>query len=97
MGYGYRAIFKILQTYISNGYNTITKIISRWAPPSENQIQAYIDFVVKRTGIPANQIVGYTLNPTDIVKIVRAISRVENGVNAVESDVSDGYQLWLKS
>lgn len=96
MAYGYRAIFKILQTYLASGHNTITKIINRWAPPSENQTSAYVDFVSKFTNIPADKIVSYSINPTEIVKIVKAISRVENGVDAIDKDVSDGYQLWLK-
>ena len=36
MPYGYRAAFVTLATYNSRGWNTIEKIISRWAPPCEN-------------------------------------------------------------
>lgn len=32
MPYGYRAAFVTLATYLSRGWNTIEKIITRWAP-----------------------------------------------------------------
>ncbi|MFT5755394.1 MAG: hypothetical protein ACI9LM_000101 [Alteromonadaceae bacterium] len=47
--YGFRAAYKILMTY-RNKYDlrTISDIIHRWAPTSENDTQAYIDYVSKR-------------------------------------------------
>jgi hypothetical protein len=42
LAYGYRAAFVILGTYLSQGCNTIEKIISRWAPPAENDTESYI-------------------------------------------------------
>ena len=52
MAYGIRAGFIILRNYITghNGrtrrYNTVDKIIRRWAPPTENATQKYIDYVL---------------------------------------------------
>lgn len=43
--YAVRALFKLLINYIRKGYNTPEKIISRFAPPSENHTETYIDFV----------------------------------------------------
>lgn len=43
--YGFRAAFITLQSYGKNGYNTIRKIVTRWAPPSENPTQTYIKYV----------------------------------------------------
>ena len=41
--YGLRAAFKLLRTYYTkHGCKTITQIISRWAPETENQVVAYI-------------------------------------------------------
>lgn len=43
MAWGYRAMFKCLNTYSRKyGLDTIRKMISRWAPPSENDTDAYI-------------------------------------------------------
>ncbi len=53
--YGLRAAFKLLQTYYTkHGCKTITQIISRWAPETENQVVAYIKAVVR----------GWILTPT---------------------------------
>lgn len=43
--YGYRAAWIIMHTYYRKGYNTIEKIISRWAPRTENNTEAYVKFV----------------------------------------------------
>lgn len=42
---GLRAGLKLLFTYIDRGDNTIEKIIQRFAPPSENSTNAYIEYV----------------------------------------------------
>lgn len=46
LNYGCRAALFLLNAYIKRGYDTIPKIISRWAPASENNTKAYIDYVV---------------------------------------------------
>ncbi|MEO0340370.1 MAG: hypothetical protein AAF242_14315, partial [Bacteroidota bacterium] len=51
MEYGTRAAMINLRSYINRyGRNTITKIVSRWAPDHENDTQAYIRFVSEQTG-----------------------------------------------
>jgi hypothetical protein len=48
--WGYRAMFKILNTYISSYHlNTIDKMINRYAPPIENDTEAYIKFVCDKS------------------------------------------------
>ena len=67
---------KILKNY---GLNTITQIISRWAPPSENNTAAYISSVANSTGFDPNQ----ALNMNDantLTALVAAITRQENGL-----------------
>lgn len=44
--YGWRAALLLIRNYIIHGYDTIPKIISRWAPPSENHTEVYINTVV---------------------------------------------------
>lgn len=46
--YGFRAAFITLKNYGKNGYNTIRKIVTRWAPPLENPTQTYIRYVALR-------------------------------------------------
>ena len=76
MEFGIRAGFIILRKYI-NGYfgltakhNTIEKIIRRWAPPSENATQNYIDFVAKDMGIAPKEINPLSGNPVEFIRDV---------------------------
>ena len=91
--YGYRAAFRILRTYINNyKCDTIRKIISRWAPKSENHTENYIKTVSERSGIPADDPV-YADSREMMIRIVAAMSYVENGREAVMSDVIRGWEL----
>lgn len=54
--YGFRAAYKLITTYISQGNNTISKIISKWAPPTENDTESYIKFIEYETLIDRNQL-----------------------------------------
>ena len=79
--YGFRAGYKILTNYIKNGYNTIEKIISRWAPPTENNTEKYIEFVAEDTLIDRDEI----LTDESIhdywtkLMILRAMAKMESG------------------
>lgn len=51
--YGIRALAKILMNYRTRyGLKTIRQIISRWAPATENDTEAYIQSVSKTTYSP---------------------------------------------
>jgi hypothetical protein len=76
---GYRAAFHLLiNSYIAKGQDTIEEIIYKWAPPKDNNdTEAYIKTVVKRSGISRTQVI----KPTDtdsLIKIVAAMSFQEN-------------------
>lgn len=93
MAYGYRAAFKVLRTYINNyKCDTIRKIISRWAPKNENHTENYIKVVSERSGIPENDTV-YADNREMMIRIVAAMSFVENGREAEMSNVIKGWEL----
>lgn len=95
--YGYRAIFKLLRTYISRGTNTIGKMISTWAPePEAWKIRAYINNVVQTTGIPENRVISAD-DWNSLAKIVAAISGFENGVPANMQEVMQGMALAQQS
>ncbi|AXF40831.1 internal virion protein with endolysin domain [Shigella phage SFPH2] len=75
---GVRALAKNLMSYGRQGYDSIEKIINRWAPPSENDTQSYIDSVVAATGIPASQSIDLT-NPDVLASLSEAIGYHETG------------------
>lgn len=95
MPYGYRAAFVTLATYLSRGCNTIEKIISRWAPPSENNTQEYISTVVKYSSVAADEALT-VVSGDKYILIVSAMSFVENGVNADINQVKAGFNLQTK-
>lgn len=75
---GVRALAKNLQSYGRQGYDSIEKIINRWAPPNENDTQSYINSVVAATGIPATQSIDLT-NPDVLASLSEAIGYHETG------------------
>ena len=93
--WGYRAIFMLLHTYRVRGYgDTIAKMIVRYAPPSENNTEAYISRLCQATDIPRDMPLD-TLNPEQMIPIVCAISAVENGVDADVDVVTKGWELFM--
>ena len=98
MQYGIRAGFIILRKYM-NGYfgmtekfNTIEKMIARWAPRSENNTESYISQVVAYTGIPRHQRLSFT-NKRYMVAIVDAMIRVECGQPVDVAIIESAYDM----
>ena len=76
---GIRALTKVLMNYYSKyELNTVTKIIERFAPPSENDTEAYIDVVAKRLGVGKDTEIWVPRTGT-LELLVRAIIQHENG------------------
>ena len=93
MAYGYRAMFKILFNYYRvYGLKTIRQLISRWAPKNENNTQAYVKLVASYAGIAEDTLLQFTED--EMVKIVAAMSRVENGREANTAEVISGWRLY---
>jgi hypothetical protein len=97
MAYGYRAAFVTLGTYLSKyRRNTIDKIIKAWAPPEDNNnTEAYIAAVEKQSGVARDKVLT-DKSGDDYIKIVAAMSKVENGKPAVMSEVESGFKLQWK-
>jgi hypothetical protein len=83
MEYGIRAAFCLLRTY-ARKYRlySVRDIITRWAPPSENDTASYIRHVCMMTGFGGNQ----RLTEKDWPRLVKAMARMECGVE-LEDDV----------
>lgn len=98
MQYGIRAGFVILRKYITgyNGitqkFNTIEKIVRRWAPPTENATQRYIDFVAKDMGISPHQTIAFP-NKSQMVDLVYAMIFVECGQRVGKDIISSAYDM----
>lgn len=95
MALGYRALFVLLDTYrIRYGLDTVRTMIARWAPPSENDTEAYVRSVCRLTGLPPDRPLD-TRDRATMLPLAGAISRVENGVDAIGQEVAAGWELFV--
>ena len=91
--WGYRALLKTLQTYRKkHKLQTIAELISRWAPANENNTPAYIRSVCREMQMPSTCVPDVEDKDT-MCALAAAISRHENGVDAVMEDVERGWEL----
>jgi len=91
MEWGIRAAFVLLRTYSTKYHaNCIRDIISRWAPPTENDTERYIRNVCLWTGFGGLQ----QLTEQDWPKLVRAMGRQECGVTLSEEQIQRGFDLY---
>lgn len=79
---GLAALDKNLQSYGKQGVNTLAGVISKWAPPNQNDTQAYIKDVSQRLGVNPNQPIDLA-NPAVRQAISTGIMLHENGPGAV--------------
>lgn len=79
MVFGLRAGFVLLRRYIQRYHlQTISDIISRWAPPSENHTSKYVEFVAQRLEIsPLDKIAFEDANT--MCSLVSAMCKMECG------------------
>lgn len=95
MAYGYRAMFVLLDTYSSRyGLHTIRSMLNRYAPPEENLTESYIRFVSDYSGVMPDEPID-TRCQGDMIPIVSAMSRIENGVSANRDEVLQGWDLFV--
>jgi len=81
---GIRAIARILNTYRSKyRINTIEGVINRWAPPVENDTNAYIEHAENALKTPRNK----PLGQDQYVDLIKVIIKHENGVQPYSDEV----------
>lgn len=99
--HGFRAGLKLMRNHINNGNDTLSSLISKWAPTGDhNDPVQYAQSVSQQTGIPVDA----KLNPDDpqqMTAVARAMSKKEgygapvsdNQLNRAWSSQSDPNQL----
>ena len=107
MAYGYRAAWKVLDTYClrfkreRKVYN-VRNIIGQWAPPTENDTDAYVRAVVMLSGLGGNENMPRpkhyrAFGEVDkLVRLIAAMTCVENGIKWEQVDrkaIWEGYRL----
>lgn len=91
---GIGALAQQLQRYSSRGINTLDKIVAKYAPASENNTEAYVQALMKQTGLGRNQAIDMS-NPAVMQSLVKGIISHENGgMRGITDDqVSQGVRL----
>lgn len=90
---GIRALANQVSSYYNGtsaaaGYQklqTVSSIISKWAPPNENNTNQYIDNVSKYLGVSPNEKIDVS-KPEVMTQLVRAIATKEGGNPAVNNE-----------
>lgn len=91
--YGSRAALVLLKNYIKGGYNTIAKIINRWAPSDDgNNPTNYADFVAKNSGIDKNAVLQFE-QKENIIKILSAMIQKETAQTIQKETLLKAYEL----
>lgn len=69
--------YLIMRSYRRAKVRSIEAIIKRWAPPSENNTEAYIDFVCEQTGFSRKYV---PRSETDVALLLVAMMFMELGI-----------------
>ena len=104
MAYGYRAAWKTLESYWNYFYRsrqpyTATTIISRWAPPTENDTQNYLRTVLRLTSLGGTENLPQPSRGVDterLERLLRAMTTMECGIPYKEVDteaIREGWRL----
>lgn len=94
--FGIRALGKVLTNYKKiHNLNTVRQIVSRYAPPNENQTAAYIQSVAKQLEVyPDTKI---DIEERGVLTVfIKAVIRMENGIQPYsEETIQKGIDLCL--
>jgi len=91
--YGIRAAAKLLINY-QRLYNldTMKKVIDRFAPPFENNTNAYAEHIAESIGVNVNDKI--TISKNNLLPILRAMIKHENGINPYSDEtILSGIEL----
>lgn len=80
---GYRAMAKLLRNYISQGNNSLRKIIYKWSPPSGkgNTLEGtnnYVAYVSRATNIAPDEVISFS-DGDMVTDIMVAMTEFEHG------------------
>lgn len=95
--WGLRALAKVLLNYQGmHRLQTLSQIVQRWAPPTENNTSSYLAHVSKLTGIPVDAVLTLRQNPEQLRTLMAAMIQHENGAQPYSTDlIAHGIQLAL--
>ena len=93
--FGIRAMLRDLTNDIDKGKNTVRKLITEYAPPSENDTQKYIEVISQAVGLDPDQTIKI-VNAKFYLVIARAIIKHECSPDhnlIYDSDIQDAIDI----
>jgi hypothetical protein len=81
LAHGVRAMLKLLQNYHKQGLTSIRAIVSKYAPPFENNTKRYIDIVSRIAGWSPDNYIPF--EKYWFMRLVDAMCIVENGLDYI--------------
>lgn len=79
---GERALGHVLRTYGGTyGLNTVRLIVTRYAPPAENDTDAYVDFVAQQLGVA----------PDTQIDVVQSLPNLAGAIMVRETGFTDSF------
>lgn len=92
--WGIRAIARLLLTYQNqHKLRTVRKLINRWAPPVENDTDAYVEAVARKVGVDPDERIEID-DCAVMLPLVKAIITHENGRNPYsDTKILEGLRL----
>lgn len=98
MKYGFRAMAKLLHSYVRDGHNTIGLIINRYAPAGDgnNNPGSYARNVARNANVSIDKVLGEEdLTNGNMLNIMYAMVKVEQGYPPNIVDLNDGYVMYM--
>jgi len=94
--YGYRAAFITLRTLVwHKGKHTVAQLLTEWAPDADGRdSQLYTARVCALTGFTPRDILD-PLDANQMIPLICAISRIENGRPARMFDVVAAWRIYM--
>lgn len=98
--YGLRAMATDITNDVAAGADTLRKLITQYAPPSENNTQTYISYVSQETGIKPDEKLQLTADA--LANIMYAKLKMENGATLLPkyitlADIKEGIDAMADS
>lgn len=93
MEYGLRAAFVTIRTYMNKyALGNVASIVRRWAPPSENNTDKYVEAVCKDAQIAPFHALKFS-NKEQMVDVVAAMVKVECGCTIEKETITKAYEM----
>ena len=95
IAWGFRAAFCLLRTYLLKYHlDTPKKIITRWAPPNENDTQSYLQLACTHSRLSEDYRFTSEVDPK-LKDLVEAMARIECGVMPDLMALDCGWEMYL--